>query len=51
LKKLISLIDVKKNEEMLINLIKRLNEGGYYMAKSAAAVIIPSIVPGVTPKN
>lgn len=28
---------------MLIALVKRLFEGGYYMSKSACALIIPSI--------
>lgn len=42
LKKLIALIDVKKNEEMLMNLAKRLNESGYYLTKGPLSAIIPS---------
>lgn len=42
LKKLILLIDTKKNEEMLVNLSKRLNESGYYLTKGPLSAIIPT---------
>lgn len=48
LKKLISYIDPKKNEEMLFNLVKRLNDNGYFMAKSAAVSLIPAILPNLS---
>ena len=43
--KIISTIDITKNEKMLIDLVKGLFDNGYYMAKSACALIIPSIYP------
>ncbi|KAL4475589.1 hypothetical protein ABPG72_009278 [Tetrahymena utriculariae] len=50
LKKLIQLIDVKKNEEMLINLSKRLNESGYYLTKGPLSAIIPSFYEKSSPQ-
>jgi len=50
LKKLILLIDVKKNEEMLINLAKRLNDSGYYLTKGPLSAIIPAFYEKANPQ-
>ncbi|EAR90169.2 serine/threonine-protein phosphatase 2A 65 kDa regulatory subunit A beta (macronuclear) [Tetrahymena thermophila SB210] len=39
---LIKVIDIKKNEELLQNLVKRLNESENYLAKGPLTMIIPS---------
>lgn len=33
IKEIIGYMDIKKNEDLLVNLIKRLNDNGYYVAK------------------
>ena len=41
-------MDVKKNEELLMQLSKRLNETGYYLARGSVALIIPAFFKKVS---
>ncbi|EGR34834.1 hypothetical protein IMG5_000620 [Ichthyophthirius multifiliis] len=51
IKKLIQLIDIKKNEDMLMNLIKRLKDSDQYFAKAPACDIIPSFYASISSQS
>ncbi|EGR29291.1 hypothetical protein IMG5_159380, partial [Ichthyophthirius multifiliis] len=48
IKKLIGFIDIKKNEDVLMNLVKRLRDSDQYFAKGPACDIIPSFYAQIT---
>jgi hypothetical protein len=45
------IMDLKKNEELVVGLIKKLNDCGYFMAKSGVCYLIPFIYASVGVKN
>jgi serine/threonine-protein phosphatase 2A regulatory subunit A len=44
-------MDIKRNEDVLVQLIKRLNESSYYLSKGAVAMLIPAIYRKLTSTN
>ena len=46
-----SLIDQKANEDLIINLMKRLNASEFYCSKNAVAVLIPVVYRQVSNSN
>lgn len=41
-------MDIKKNEDYLIKLIKRLNDNKYYLTKEPVAILIPVIFKSIS---
>lgn len=42
------MMDIKKNEDFLVNMVKRINDNGYYVSKQAVTLLIPKIVPSIS---
>jgi hypothetical protein len=44
-------MDIKKNEDFLVKLIKRLSENKYYLSKEPVVILIPVIYKSITMEN
>jgi len=44
-------MDIKKNEDLIIKLLKRFNDNKYYLSKEPVVVLIPAIFKSISQEN